>query len=112
MSLHAVFVTICFAALSGELAHPWVRSRFDRIGGGQLPRAVQAAFAALPMVIAALPPGRELLRRPEAALAGLLPQLDAWLAGLDSGGRVVAIVTAGRGEGKTTFTTDLVSRLR
>ena len=112
MSLHAVFVTTCFAALSGELTHPWVRSRFDRIGGGQLPRAVQAAFATLPMVIAALPPGRELLRRPATALAGLLPRLDAWLAGLDSGGRVVGVVTGERGEGKTTFAGELVSSLR
>jgi nucleoside-triphosphatase THEP1 len=112
MSLHAVFVTVCFASIGGELTHPWVRERFERIGGGQLPRAVQAAFATLPLIIATLPPGRELLRRPGAALGGLLPRLDAWLADVGSGGRVAGIVTGERGEGKTTFTTELVLRLR
>jgi nucleoside-triphosphatase THEP1 len=112
MSLHAVFVTVCFAALGGELTHPWVRSRFERIGGGQLPRAVQAAFATLPVVIGALPPGRELLRRPGAALGDLLPRLDAWFAGLGSGAQVAGIVSGERGDGKTTFTAELVSRLR
>lgn len=112
MCCHAVFVTVCFAALGGELTHPRVRARLGRVAGGQPQRAVQAAFAALPLVIAALPPGRELLHRPRAALGALLPRLDEWLAVPAGGARVAGVVTGDRGQGKTAFVQGLVERLR
>ncbi len=112
MSLHAVFVSISFAALSVEVAHPRVRSWAQGIGGGQPHRALQAAFSALPLAIAALPPGREIVRRPFQALGGLLPRLEGWLSEHGSAGTVAGVVTGHRGEGKTTFVAKVVEGLR
>lgn len=112
MSLHAVFVSISFAAISVEFAHPRVRSWAQGIGGGQPHRALQAAFSALPLAIAALPPGREIVQRPFEALGGLLPRLEGWLAEHGSAGTVAGVVTGHRGEGKTTFVEKVVGGLR
>ncbi len=112
MSLHAVFVSVSFAALGAQLAHPLVRSWASRVGGGEPHRALRAAFAALPLTIAALPPGRALLLSPARSLAGLLPRLDEWLAGLGRTADVAGIITGERGAGKTTFVTRVVERLR
>ncbi len=112
MSFHAVFVTISFAAMGVELAHPRVRSWAQGVAGGQPHRALQAAFSALPLAISSLPSGRELVRRPAALLGGLLPQLERGLAGPGSAGRVAGIVTGDRGEGKTSFVRQVVTGLR
>ncbi len=112
MSAHAVFVTLCFAALTTELTHPAVRRLLERLGGGRLHQAVQAAFATLPLVVAALPSGREFLRRPGRALAGLLPRLDQWLLGLGESFLVVGVVTGEKGGGKTTLVGQVVEALR
>lgn len=112
MSLHAVFVSVSFAALGAELAHPLVRSWAERIGGGEPHRALRAAFSALPLTIAALPPGRDLLLSPARSLAGLLPRLEEWLSGLGRSAGVAGVVTGERGTGKTTFVTSVVEGLR
>lgn len=112
MSLHAVFVTVSFTALSVELTHPTLRIWLERVGGGQLHRAVQGAFATLPLVVAALPPARVLARRPLRTLGQLLAQVDGWLAALDRPVRFLGIVTGGHGAGKTTALSAVVEALR
>jgi nucleoside-triphosphatase THEP1 len=112
MGLNAVFVTLCFAALSAELAHPLLRKGLERVGGGSLHLALQAAFSTLPEVVATLPGGRELLRSPSATLGGLLSRADEWLAALAESPRILGVITGGRGEGKTTTATDVVDALR
>ncbi len=112
MSLHAIFVTMCFAALSTELSHPLLKRKLEEVGGGQLHRGVHAAFATLPLVVASLPTGREFLRRPLASLRGLLPRMGEWLQALEEPLNVVGVVTGSRGEGKTTTVTAVVEGLR
>ncbi len=112
MSLNAVFVTLCFAALSAELAHPLLREWLERVGGGRLHRAMQAAFATLPAVVAALPGGREFLRSPLVALGALLARTEEWLGTLAEPPRILGVVTGARGEGKTTVVAGVVDRLR
>lgn len=112
MGLNAVFVTLCFAALSAELAHPLLRTALERVGGGSLHLALQAAFSTLPEVVAALPGGRDLLRSPSATLGGLLSRADEWLAALRASPRILGVITAGRGEGKTTTAGAVVDALR
>lgn len=104
MSLNAVFVALGFAALSAELAHPALRGWLEGVGGGRLHHAVQAAFATLPAVVAALPGGREFVRSPLRTLAGLLAHTDAWLAALEEPRHLAGVVTGERGSGKTTAT--------
>ncbi len=112
MSFHAVFITMCFAALSKELTHPAIRRWMEGFGGGQLHRAIHAAFATLPLVVSSLPPAGEMLRRPVVSLGGLLPRLDEWLEALQEPLRVVGIVTGEKGQGKTTRMGEVVARLR
>jgi nucleoside-triphosphatase THEP1 len=112
MSFHAVFVTMCFAALSTELTHPAIRRWMEGLGGGQLHRAIHAAFATLPLVVASLPAAGEMLRRPVASLGGLLPRLDDWLGALGQPLLVVGMVTGEKGQGKTTRMGGVVAGLR
>ena len=112
MSFHAVFITMCFAALSKELTHPAIRRWMEGLGGGQLHRAIHAAFATLPLVVASLPPAGEMIRRPMASLGGLLPRLDDWLRALGQPLRVLGVVTGEKGQGKTTRMGEVVARLR
>jgi nucleoside-triphosphatase THEP1 len=101
MSLNAIFVTMCFAALSTELSHPILRRWLERLGGGQVHRAVQAAFATLPAVVAALPAGKDFLRSPSRTLGGLLSGTERWLEALEAHLRILGVVTGERGAGKT-----------
>jgi nucleoside-triphosphatase THEP1 len=112
MSFHAVFITMCFAALSKELTHPAIRRWMEGLGGGQLHRAIHAAFATLPLVVASLPPAGEMVRRPVASLGGLLPKLDDWLRTLGQPLRVLGVVTGEKGQGKTTRMGEVVAGLR
>jgi hypothetical protein len=80
MSLRALFIAVCFAALGVELANPVIRSWMAHLGAEPLLAALEAAFAALPEAIAALPPPGTLLRHPRMAVGALLPQLERWLA--------------------------------
>ena len=61
-----------------------LRRWLEGLGGGQLHRAVQAAFATLPAVVAALPSGREFLRSPVKALGHLLSRTEDWLGALEA----------------------------
>ena len=112
MSLHAVFITMCFAGLSTELAHPVIRRWMETVGGGQLHRGIQAAFATLPLVVASLPPGGEFMRHPVRTMAGLLPRLEGWLRALKGPPRGVGVITGEKGEGKTTCGEEVVADLR
>ena len=112
MSLHAVFVTMCFAGLSTELAHPVIRRWMEGVGGGQLHGGIQAAFATLPLVVASLPPGEEFRRHPVQTLARLLPRLEDWLRALRDPVRGVGVVTGDKGQGKTTCVEEVVAGLR
>jgi len=79
MSLRAVFIALCFAALGAELANPRIREWMGRRGAAPFLAALETAFAALPETIAALPPARVLLRHPRRAVGSLLPHLERWL---------------------------------
>lgn len=112
MSLHAVFVTVSFTALSVELTHPSLRVWLERVGGGQLHRALQGAFATLPLIVAALPAPHVLAGRPLRTLGQLLAHVDGWLAALNRPVRFLGIVTGSQGAGKTTALTRAVEALR
>jgi nucleoside-triphosphatase THEP1 len=114
MTLRAMFVTACFAAIGVELSHPALRAWLWGHGGGSLLGAADAAFATLPEVIASLPTARDLVSHPAEALASMLPRLDALIEGLARPPRCAptVIVTGGRGTGKTTLAAATVERLR
>lgn len=115
MSLRAVFVIVCFAALSRELSHPRLVAWLERRGGGRFVAALELGFATLPVVLAALPPATELARHPRRALASLLPHLDVWVAAAANRAaspRPVHVIAGARGAGKSTLLAAVVERLR
>jgi nucleoside-triphosphatase THEP1 len=112
MSFHAVFITMCFAALSTELTHPAIRRWMEGLGGGQLHRAIHAAFATLPLVVTSLPPAGEILKRPVVSLGSLLPRLDHWLEALEQPLPLLGVLTGEKGQGKTTRMGEVVEKLR
>ena len=114
MTLRAVFVAACFAAIDVELAHPGLRAALERHGAGAVLGAAEAAFATLPGIIASVPSGRDLARRPAAALASMLRRLDALVDGFarDAGRSPVVILTGERASGKTAVAAAVVERLR
>jgi nucleoside-triphosphatase THEP1 len=114
MTLRAMFVAACFAAIDVELAHPGLRAWLGRHGAGALLGATEAAFATLPEVIASVPPARELVRSPGAAIGSMLPRLDALVERLAVAPRAapVVVVTGERGSGKTTLAAAAVELLR
>ncbi|MDD5564584.1 MAG: nucleoside-triphosphatase [Thermoanaerobaculaceae bacterium] len=114
MTLRAMFVAACFAAIDVELAHRGLRAWLGRHGAGALLGATEAAFATLPEVIASVPSARALIRNPGAAAAAMLPRLDALVDRLEQPPRrgTVVIVTGARGSGKTTLAAAAVESLR
>ena len=114
MTLRAMFVAACFAAIDVELAHPGLRATLERHGAGSLLGATEAAFATLPEIVASVPSGRDLVRRPGAALASMLPRLDALVERFAParGHPRVVVLTGERCSGKTTLATAAVARLR
>ncbi len=114
MTLRAMFVAACFAAIDVELAHPGLRSWLGRHGAGALLGATEAAFATLPELIASVPSARDLLSRPGTAVASMLPRLDALVDRIARPpvSAPIAVVTGARGSGKTTLAAATVDLLR
>lgn len=75
--------------------------------------AVEAAFAALPRAIAALPPAPAVVRRPQATVAAMVADLDGLLRDVArTPARPVLLLTGPRGSGKTTAAAAVVERAR
>ena len=110
MILRAVYVIVMFSAISVELKHPrisaWLhRGRFASAGA-----ALQAAFAALPDFIGAIPGLRAALKNPAQVLAGLFDRVEYWQNRVAA--PPVVILTGEKGEGKTTLCSELAELVR
>lgn len=113
MTLRAMLVTACFAAVGVELANPRLQRWLARLGASRLLAAGETAFATLPAVIAAMPPARTMLRHPSRSVGALVGRLDSWLAHADQQPVPVraVIVTGETGSGKTTLAAAVVEAL-
>jgi nucleoside-triphosphatase THEP1 len=109
MALRAFLLTMGFAAIGEELLNPAIRRLLERVFGGVFFETLEYAFAALPGVLAGLPPGRDFLRRPLAAL-GAAVALAPFL--LDSPRPRVFIISGGHGSGKSELVMELARLLR
>lgn len=113
MTVRAMLVTACFAAVGVELANPRLRGWLARAGASPLLAAGETAFATLPSVIAAMPPARTMVRYPVRSVGALVQQLDAWLTQADRPVPVArtVIITGDTGSGKTTLAAAVVELL-
>ncbi len=100
MAARAFAVTLGFAAVAQELLNPAVRRALERAAGPALFETLEYAFASLPLVLASLPSGRDLLLRPAAALRTVVGRAPCLL---DRERRRVFIITGAHGSGKSTL---------
>jgi nucleoside-triphosphatase THEP1 len=115
MCLRAAFLVVGLAAVGEQLRNPRVKAFFRKLGGENLSEAADLAFETVPSVIAALPPGGEMLKRPLLSVARVLGGMDLWLADVErraAGRAAVHLVTGGRGAGKTALLMETASLLR
>lgn len=100
MASRAFALTLGFAAVAQELMNPRVRGALERHIGRDFFETLEYSFASLPLVLAALPAGRDMLLRPAAALRTVVAQAPCML---DRARRPVFIITGGHGSGKSTL---------
>jgi nucleoside-triphosphatase THEP1 len=115
MAMRALFVVLGFSAISIELRNPVVGGWFLRRGLGQVSRALEIAFEALPTMTAALGEQRRVFRHPFTSLTrmvgaavSLIPHFQKVYAGAPD---VVVLLTGSQGSGKTTLLGKVVRTL-
>ncbi|HNW43793.1 MAG TPA: nucleoside-triphosphatase [Elusimicrobiales bacterium] len=110
MALRAFMLTFGFSAIGSELLNPRIRARLERLGGGVFFETLEYAFSALPGMIAALPAGREIARRPVASLRAVISRAPALL---DAPERpALFLITGVQGSGKSQLVAGLAEGLR
>lgn len=109
MAARAFILTFAFAAVGTELLNPVIRRLFGRLGGGLFFETLEYSFCALPGIMAAFPPGREIARRPVASLNRVISAAPYWLDSLKA---EVFIITGGHGTGKSEFVAALAGGLK
>lgn len=115
MSLRAVFMVAAFNAVSVELRNPKIINWVLRRGLGQLATAMEAAFDALPTLVAALGEQRDVLRHPVASISRLFlvarDRMEQLRFDEPDRGHVF-MITGSRGAGKTELLDSVVEELR
>jgi nucleoside-triphosphatase THEP1 len=112
MTLRATLVITTFSSVSIELRNPSVLQWFLDRGLGQLSRAVETAFEALPAMTSALGEEKHFFRHPLDSVARLLATARDWLSsGTSTPGPQILLLTGPRGSGKTGFVLSLADAL-
>jgi nucleoside-triphosphatase THEP1 len=115
MSVRAAFMVVAFNVVSVELRNPKIVDWIMRRGFGQLASAMEAAFDALPTMIAVLGEQRNVLRHPVTSLSRLLLVAKRRVIEIESeitDGAKVILLTGARGSGKTTLLREFVEGCR
>jgi len=115
MNFRAAVMVAGFSALSTELRSPRLGPKLYRGRFRPLPAAIEAAVETLPMVMANLPPAREVFRRPAAIFHRMVSQSDYWLQRLTLRQclrRGVLLLCGHVGAGKSSTLERLVETLR
>ena len=110
MALRAFILTLGFAAIGEELLNPRIRRLLERAAGREFFETLECAFNSLPGIIAALPAGRDFLRRPLAALGATVARAPFLLNALNKA--PVFMITGGHGSGKSELVMELARLLR
>lgn len=119
MNLRAAVLMTNFSVIGSELRNPLIVSWLGRHGAGELFATLDICFEALPAMIAAVPPAKEILGKPLDAVLRMLGHADFWLEDFRKkavqaaarGGRVF-IITGGRGSGKSVILAGAATALK
>jgi nucleoside-triphosphatase THEP1 len=113
MALRATLVIAAFSSISIELRNPSVLQWFLDRGLGQLSRAVETAFEALPAMTRALGEEHHFFRHPLQSVARLLATARDWLSAVvPAPGPQIVLLTGPQGSGKTGCVLSLADALR
>lgn len=80
MAARAFALTLGFSAVAQELLNPSVRRALERLAGKLFFQTLEYAFATLPLVLGALPSGKDMLLRPAASLRTIIGRAPSLLA--------------------------------
>ena len=78
MVLRAVFIVVAFSSLSVELRNPVICDALFRKGFDKVYLALGLSFAALPIMIEAMPKPKYFLRYPIRSLSSMMIQAKEW----------------------------------
>lgn len=115
MNFRAAVLIVGFSAVGTELANPRLGRLLGRSRFRQLPAALEAAFEALPLMIANLPRLQDVFRQPVTVFHQLVSQAGFWLERMtlhQQGRPGVVILQGSVGDGKSLFLEGLLGRLR
>lgn len=79
ITLRALLLTQCFGLLGIELANPAVKSFFMKWKMKKLIHALEAAFMALPLMLAMLSSHKDKFKTPSKLIAGFITLADEWI---------------------------------
>lgn len=108
MAARAFALTLGFAAIAQELLNPAVRRGLERAAGQAFFDTLEYAFASLPLVLEALPSGKDMLLRPAASLRTVISRAPCLL---ERKRRRVYIISGGLGAGKSSLAAALARLL-
>lgn len=113
MNFRAAIVILGFSVLGTELYNPKIREFFLRTSFKQLPLALELSFESLPIMIAAIPDFKEIMKSPVSVIYRVISQIEFRLDEIKKklSGKVI-IITGKIGEGKTTTVRKIVENLK
>jgi hypothetical protein len=79
MILRAVFIVVAFSSLSVELRNPKIRDLLFKKGFEKIYQALGLSFAALPIMIEAMPGPKYFFRHPFKSFSNMMLQAQEWL---------------------------------
>ncbi len=115
MIFRAILIIIGFAAISIELKNPLIKSLLYKKGFANVYSSLGLAFSALPGIIASLPKSKENLKRSNFSFSMVLKQAETLLRQFEKEHATrpsILIITGEIGQGKTTYTLNLVKELK
>lgn len=114
MNIRAFLMVFGFSSLSIELRNPKIGSWFKKKGMGQFSASLEAAFSILPFMVAGVSEEKYFIKHPLNSISKLIGKADLWLEKisiLSDDKPVIFILSGEKGSGKTTFLTNVVTKL-
>ena len=115
MNFRAILIIVGFTVLGTELYNPKIQEFFLKTSFKQLPTALELSFESLPMMIAAIPDVKSLLKNPVSIIHQIIMQAEYHLQQIKKKQLVkktVFIITGIVGEGKTKTIKLLINQLQ
>jgi nucleoside-triphosphatase THEP1 len=112
MNFRAIIIIMGFSALGTELYNPVVRNFFSKTAFRNLPLAVELSVESLPYFISTIPDFKSFRKNPVSVFYQVLAHAESRLSEIKGKKKKVYILTGGRAEGKTTYLSGLIEKIK